>query len=159
MDQILFEIRRAGVSYAKTAARAMKRWMFTHSRVDIFVIHEQLTAQFGAAYQSDIRARLGITRCTMSVMMRRLERRGYIERTRSKRDIRKLVVAITDLGRRAFAEIRATLGNELFTPFVNAPFFVLRHPTPVEQSRESLHRDLAMVRSQFRDITAGPYPP
>ncbi len=160
MDRVVFNVRRAGVCYAAYVAKVLRRWHFTHARVDIFVIHAHVAARQGVVYQSEIRAHLGCARRTMSVMMQRLEARGMISRTRSEEDRRKIVVEITPLGRHAFADVVALFGKELLTPFVNAylQFHELKTPVPVQRTRFLGY--LATVRTQFGDfVTGGPYPP
>ncbi len=159
MDRALFDIRRAGVCYAARTAKLLERWQFTHSRVDIFMIHAQVIARHGVVFQCDIRARLGVSRSTMTVMMARLERRGFIERRRSEYDRRKIVVAITELGRRAFGELRDRVGPDLFTPDVNTRLTFHDFKTPLPIKRGRLLELVSVVRAQFGDFSSGPYPP
>lgn len=159
MDCVLFNVRRAGVCYVNRAAHLLRRWNFTHSRVDVFVIHARVLAHHGVVYQSDIRARLGIARRTMSVMMRRLERRGLIERRRSEEDRRKIVVAITERGRRAFTEIRTVVGEGFFTPYVNANLQFHDFRTALNLKRSRFLGYLGALREQFGDVSTSPYPP
>ena len=159
MDCVLFNVRRVGVCYANQAAKLLRRWRFTHARVDVFTIHERVLARFGVVYQSDIRARLGIARRTMSIMMRRLELRGFIERRRSEEDRRKIVVSITELGRRAFAEIRTFVGVDLLTPSVNTHLQFHDFPTPLPLKRSRFLGFLGALRAQFGDYSNSPYPP
>ena len=161
MDRVLFDVRRVGVCYANHVAKLLRRWNFTHSRVDVFVIHARVIAHHGVVYQSDIRARLGIARRTMSIMMRRLELRGLIERRRSEEDRRKIVVGITELGRRAFAELRSFIGAEWLTPDVNMNLPFNDPPISVSalpQKRSRFLGYLAALRTQFRDLSTAPYP-
>ncbi len=159
MDRVLFNVRRAGVRYAAHAAKVLRRWHFTHSRVDVFVIHARAAAYHGVVYQSDIRAQLGVARRTMSVMMRRMERRGFIERRRAEDDRRKIVVTVTELGQRTFSQVRAVLGEGLFTPIVNANLMFHDFATAVPKKRAHFLGYLAIVRSQFGDFSSSPYPP
>lgn len=162
MDCVLFNVRRVGVCYANHVAKLLRRWNFTHARVDVFVIHARVIAQHGVVYQSDIRARLGIARRTMSIMMRRLELRGMIERRRSEEDRRKIVVGITELGRKAFAELRGFVGDDWLTPAVNIN--LLFNDPPISVSSVPLKRSrflgyLGALRAQFGDLSTAPYPP
>jgi DNA-binding MarR family transcriptional regulator len=159
MDRALFDIRRAGVSYAAHAAKILGRWKFTHSRVDVFMIHTQVLAYHGVVFQSDLGARLGIARSTLSVMMQRLERRGYITRHRAEHDRRHVVVTITPLGRKLFAELRGEIGPQLLTPYVDA--HLLFHgdfKVPVALKRKQLLGIVGVIRRQFHDFSSGPYP-
>ncbi len=159
MDSITFGIRRAGVCYVANVAKALRRWRFTHARVDIFIIHSRVAARHGVVFQSDIRARLGIARPTMSVMMKRMERHGLIERRRSEHDRRKIVVALTELGRSAFSGVQARLGEGLLRPFVDTHlmFHDLRTAVPVHRTR--FHGYIGVVRELFGDLSQAPYPP
>ncbi len=159
MDSIAFGTRRVGVCYAARVAKALRRWNFTHSRVDIFVIHARVLAFHGVVYQSDICARLGITRPTMSVMMRRLERRGLIARRRSEEDRRKIVVQITELGRAAFGDVRQFLGPDLLTSHVNTFLQLHDFRTPLAEKRSRFLGFLGALREAFGDFSKSPYPP
>ncbi len=160
MDRALFNVRRAGVCYAARAAKLLRRWSFTHSRVDIFTIHARVIAVHGVVLQADIRARLGIAPCTMTIMMQRLERRGLIERRRAEHDRRHIVVTITPLGQQAFAELRERVGPNLFTPHVDAQLmFHERIRTPVALKRARLISYVDLVRDMFGDFSRAPYPP
>jgi DNA-binding MarR family transcriptional regulator len=159
MDRVLFTIRRTGVSYAARTAKLLEKWHFTHARIDIFVIHDQLAAWHGIVHQSTIRGRLGVSRRTMSVMMQRLERRGMIERHRSTSDRRQLVVTITELGRSAYLEARARIGEKLFTPLVDDCLFLRDWVTAIPKQRATLLGTLDLLRYQFGCTVTPPYGP
>jgi DNA-binding MarR family transcriptional regulator len=159
MDSVLFTVRRTGVSYAARTAKLLEKWHFTHSRVDIFVIHARLSAWHGIVHQSTIRGQLGISRRTMSVMMQRLERRGFIERHRCSSDRRQIVVTITERGRSCFRAVRERLGEKLFTPVVDGSLFVFDWATAVPKQRARILGSLDMLRYQFGDTVVPPYPP
>ncbi len=160
MDRITFNVRRAGVAYAACAAKVLRRWSFTHSRVDIFVLHARIVAMHGVVFQSDIRARLGIAPCTMTIMMQRLERRGFIERRPAEHDRRLIVVSITELGRRVFADLTAHIGADLFTPHVDTQLmFTGKVRVPVALKRARCLAAIDVVRNLFGDMSRAPYPP
>jgi DNA-binding MarR family transcriptional regulator len=94
----------------------------------------------------------------MSVMMQRLERRGFIHRERSDHDRRHVVVTITPLGQRVFAELRAEIGPGFLTPYVNAHLTFHEFKTPVPVKRARILKDIAVLRGQFHDFSSGPYP-
>lgn len=155
----MFDVRRAGVGYAAYAAKILRKWRLTHSRVDILVIHARVLTFAGIVCQSDIRARLGIARSTMSTMMRRFERLGLVERERCLSDRRQLVVKITERGRAAFAEVRGMLGNDLLTPLVDCTLLFADSRTPVPIKRARLIAYIDTVRAHWGDYCSGPYPP
>lgn len=160
MDRVAFDIRRAGVCYAARAAKLLRQWNFTHSRVDVFIIHARVLATHGVVFQSDIRARLGIAACTMTIMMQRLERRGFIERRPAEHDRRLIVVTITPLGQRTFAELHARCGPELFTPHVDTALALhgdFQIPVAVKRARLLMY--VGVVRTLFCDSSRSPYPP
>ncbi len=160
MDRIAFNVRRAGVCYAARAAKILRRWNFTSTRVDVFVIHARVAAMHGVVFQSDIRARLGIAACTMTIIMQRLERRGFIERRPAEHDRRLIVVTVTPLGRATFGELLGHVGPSLFTPLVDAQLMIsgdFGTPVPVKRARVLASIDL--VRSLFSDWSRAPYPP
>ena len=159
MDRVVFDVRRAGVCYVTRAAKLLGRWSFTHARVDVFVIHAQAIARFGVVFQCDIRARLGVSRSTMSMMMARLERHGFIERRRSEHDRRRVVVTITPLGQRTFAEVRAHLGPGLLTPHVDGHLLLHDYRTAIPVQRQRILTAIGVLRSQFQDFSRSPYPP
>ncbi len=92
-------------------------------------------------------------------MMTRLERRGLIARRRSEEDRRKVVVAITDLGRSAFGEVRALVGEQFLTPDVNANLFFHDFKTAVPITRSRFLGYLGVILQQFGDWSRAPYPP
>lgn len=49
-----------------------------------------------------VAARLGVTLATLTTTMRRLVEKGYVARTRSDEDRRKVLVSLTKLGRQAW---------------------------------------------------------
>ncbi len=159
MDRVVFDVRRAGVCYVTRAAKLLSRWSFTHTRVDVFTIHSQVIARHGVVLQCDIRARLGVSRSTMSMIMARLEKRGLIARRRAEHDRRHIVVTITDLGRQAFDELRAHVGAGLLTPHVDGHLMLHDYRTPVPVLRTRLLQLVSVVRNQFGDFSRSPYPP
>ncbi len=160
MDRACFNVRRAGVCYAARAAKLLRRWNFTHSRVDVFVIHARVLAMHGVVFQSDIRARLGIAACTMTIMMQRLEKRGFIERRPAEHDRRMIVVTITPLGRHTFADLQGRVGGQLFTPYVDSQLMLAGNFTmPVAAKRAQLIAQIDILRDLFSDFSRSPYPP
>lgn len=132
---------------------------FTPSRVDVFVCHAGLLAWHGVVYQSAIRARLGITRASMSMMLHRLERRGFIRRYRSDADRRNVIVEITDAGRAAYAEIRHLVDDRHYSEIVNANLTFIDFHEAVPVKRRRLLRYLDALRKQFGDYSQMNYPP
>ncbi len=159
MDRVAFDIRRAGVAYAARAAKLLGRWNFTNSRVDVFVIHSKVLAQHGVVLQTDLRARLGISRSTMSLMLTRLERRGFIERRRAEHDRRNIVVIITALGRAVFDELVSRVGPTLFTPYVDTQLWLHDLRTSVAVQRARILQHVGAIRELFGDSSRAPYPP
>ncbi|WP_240930548.1 MarR family winged helix-turn-helix transcriptional regulator [Isoptericola sp. BMS4] len=92
----------------------------------------------GPLTQREIAARSGVTEQTMSRIVTRLERSGYVTRDDDPRDRRRRAVTITDPGRRAVLEAsRVQPAEDLTSRGLD--------PAQVEQLRALL---VAMVRAQ-----------
>ena len=158
MDRLLFCNKRAHLSYTTHANRHLARWNFTAARMDLFVCHRTTLRQHGVVYQRDLRARLGVSRATVAVMLRRLEKRGFVARRRCDGDRRRVVVTITPAGYTAFEKVRHLVDRGVYRSFVDSTltFIDFSEPLPVKRTRFLLYVD--GLRGTFGDLTEPPYP-
>ncbi|CAN5237293.1 hypothetical protein BH09MYX1_BH09MYX1_54790 [soil metagenome] len=159
MDRVLFHAKRVHFAFAAKVGVELRRVHFTLARVDVFVCHEAFVMHHGLVYQSAIRGRLGISRVTMSVIMKRLQNRGFISRRRCTVDRREVIVTITDLGRAAFAEIRGLVDNRAVSNVVDENLFLLDWRAGAKKTRAHLLSCLDVLRMEFRDTSRMLYPP
>src|SRR3954454_12215365 len=68
-----------------------------------FAILQELSANEGVS-QTTLVANTGIDRSTLADLMRRLLRKGFVQRRRTKHDARAYAVKLTDAGRRVLRE-------------------------------------------------------
>lgn len=157
MDRVLFCTKRAHLSYSNHANRCLARWNLTAARMDLFVCHRAALRQHGVVYQRDLRARLGVSRATVTIMLRRMEKRGFVERRRSDGDRRRVVVTITPAGYAAFDKARHLVDDGVYRNIVDSTLlFVDFHETlPVKRAR--FLRYIDSVRMNFGDLTDPPY--
>ena len=157
MDRVLFCTKRSHLSYTAHANRHLARWNLTAARMDLFVCHRAALRQYGVVYQRDLRARLGVSRATVAVMLRRLEKRGFVERRRSDGDRRRVVVTITPAGYNAFEKARHLVDDGVYLGFVDSTltFVDFAEPLQVKRTRFLLYVD--NLRATFGDLTDPPY--
>lgn len=157
MDRVVFCNKRAHLSYTTHANRYLAKWNLTAARMDLFVCHRETLLHHGVVYQRDLCARLGVSRATITVMLRRMEKRGFVERRRSDQDRRKLVVTITPAGYAAFERARHLVDRGVYREIVDSALLLIdfKEPVPAKRTRFLLYLD--NLRSNFGDLTQPPY--
>ena len=156
MDCVVFATKRAHLSYTIHANRHLAKWNLTAARVDLFVCHRSVLRVHGVVYQRDLCARLGVSRATVAVMLRRMEKRGLVERRRSDGDRRKVVVAITPAGYAAFDRARH-LVDRVYREVVDSTLLFVEFEQPVHAKRARFLLYLDTLRTTFGDLTVNPY--
>lgn len=97
----------------------------------------QVVADLDRPSQVDITARTGIDRSTLADVVRRLSRRGYLTRRRTREDARRYAVKLTDEGKKlldratplarlADARVSAALSNQQRQQLANALQIILK---------------------------------
>lgn len=158
MDRTLFCAKRVHFSYSTHANRRVRRWNLTAARIDLFVCHRAVMQAHFAVYQSDLRARLGVTRATISIMLKRMERLGFVERRRSDGDRRQVVVTITPAGYAAFEHARRLVDDDVYRRIVDDKLLFLDSDAPLRQKRARYLVYLDGIRAGFGDMANPPYP-
>jgi DNA-binding MarR family transcriptional regulator len=98
MNAIFFGLKRAFHGTLRLARPTLTSHGLTAARFDLLYALMGSDRTFGK-YQSRLRKKLGVSRPTVSRMLRSLEERGLVSRERSRVDRRQLDVRLTDLGR------------------------------------------------------------
>jgi DNA-binding MarR family transcriptional regulator len=98
MDAIFFGLKRAFHGTLRIARPMLNSLGLTAARFDLLYALRGSHPTFGK-YQSQLRKKLGVTRPTVSRMLRSLEELGLVDRQRSRLDRRQLDVRLTDEGR------------------------------------------------------------
>lgn len=158
MDRTLFCAKRVHFSYSTHANRRVRRWNLTAARVDLLVCHRAVMREHFAVYQSDLRARLGVTRATISIMLKRMERLGLVERRRSDGDRRQVVVTITAAGYAAFEHARSLVDDDFYRRIVDDKLMLVDSEGPLRQKRARYLVYLDGIRATFGDMANPPYP-
>lgn len=158
MDRVLFCAKRAHFAYATQANRRVREWSLTAGRIDLLVCHRAALLRDGVVYQSDLRARLAITRATICIMLRRMERLGLVQRRRSETDRRQIVVTVTAAGYAAFEQVRQLVDDGFYRRRVDVTLDRLELGVPLTEKRARLLRSIESIRAEFGDATTSPYP-
>lgn len=158
MDRVLFCAKRTHFSYATHANRRLRQWNLTAGRIDLLVCHRSALLSGGVVYQSELRARLSVKRATISIMLKRMERLGLVQRRRSETDRRQIVVTVTPAGYTAFESARHLVDGGAYARIVDGALDRLDFGLPLADKRSCLLRYIEAVRSQFGDAEASPYP-
>jgi MarR family transcriptional regulator, organic hydroperoxide resistance regulator len=98
MNAIFFGLKRAFHGTLRIARPMLTSLGLTAARFDLLYALMGSDRTFGR-YQSRLRKKLGVSRPTISRMLRSLEERGLVSRERSRLDRRQLDVRLTDSGR------------------------------------------------------------
>lgn len=158
MDRVVFNCKRLSISFSARAHRRLGEWKLTTARVELFVCHRAILAHHGMVYQVDLQALLGVQRSTISVMLQRLEKLGYVERRRSDADRRKRVVVVTAAGYAAFAHAERLLEEGFYQSIVDTTLFIVDPGESLAVKRARLLRYVDVLRAQFGDTSRIPYP-
>jgi DNA-binding MarR family transcriptional regulator len=130
----------------------------TSARIDLLVCHRMALFHYGRVYQSSLRARLGVSRATVAMMLKRMEKRGLVTRRRSEEDRRKVVVEITPLGYAAFEKARHLVDEGFYREVVDYSLMRIAFKEPLPEKRARFLLYLDTLRETFGDITEPPYP-
>lgn len=142
---VLGALRRYGV--AETEMRKRMRKAMGMNETDLAALHHLIRAKVSneSMGAKDLAALLDVSPASVSVMLERLERSGYVSRTIHPTDRRASVVVITDEGE---AEVSQTLGplhERLLTVASSMPSgdagAVYRFLTAMLQAVETSHPD------------------
>lgn len=158
MDRVLFYAKRTHFSYTAHANRRVREWSLTAGRIDLLVTHRAELLRHGVVYQSDLRARLGVTRATICIMLQRMERLGLIQRRRSETDRRQIVVTITAAGYAAFDKVRHLVDAGVYRRMVDGTLDRLDFGIPLPEKRARLLRHMGTICVRFGDVGTSPYP-
>ena len=158
MDRILFCNKRAHLSYTRHANRVLRRWNLTAARMDLFVCHRTAFRLFGIVHQRDLCARLGVSRATITIMLRRMEKCGFIARRRSDPDRRQIVVTITPAGYAAFGKASYLVDKGVYREIVDATLLFQDFQEPVHAKRARFLVYLDNLRTNLGDLTNPAYP-
>ena len=108
----------------------------------------EITQQRGAVSPSELGVALGLTTGSVTAMLDRLEKVGYLTRSPDPGDRRKVIVRVTpEVARRAYEFYRAIAeeGTQLIAPYTAAELeFLTRF---LRGSREMYERNLARIRN------------
>ena len=158
MDRVVFCTKRAHLSYTRHANRALARWQLTAARMDLFVCHRNALRVHGVVYQRDLVALLGVSRATVTVMLRRMEKHGFVERRRSDHDRRQVVVVITPAGYATFAKASHLVDAGVYREIVDATLLLRDFAEPLRAKRARFLHYIDDLRATFGDLTTPPYP-
>ncbi len=178
MNQISFSLKRAFRLGAEVGFSVMREFGLTPSRLEVLLVMESGRKSFWL--QSELRARLGVNRTTISRFVRALHAAGIVERDRDAIDERTWVVWMTQSGRRLLRKVKKWLfdigAGELLR---DAMCFVTperrsarqrryaydnewrRLPKPLEPTRQNLERvirPLELIREALGDRATLLYP-
>ena len=153
MDRVLFCTKRTHLSYTRHANRVLARWHLTAARMDLFVCHRNAFRVHGVVYQRDLRARLGVSRTTVTVMLRRMEKHGFVERRRSDGDRRQVIVTITPAGYAAFGKASYLVDQGVYREMVDATLLFRDYSEPLRAKRARFLLNIDDLRANFGDIT------
>jgi DNA-binding MarR family transcriptional regulator len=158
MDCVPFCVKRTHLSYTAHANRRVREWNLTAARMDLLVCYRTVLLHHGVVYQSSLRARLGVSRATICVMLQRMERRGLIERHRSESDRRLIVVTVTPAGYAAFEKARYLVDEGVYREIIDGNLLLVEFKVPLPEKRARFLLYLDTIRGQFGDLTDPPYP-
>jgi DNA-binding MarR family transcriptional regulator len=106
MDDVLFGVKRAHLANNRWALLQLREFGITPARFDLMRLIYDRNFRWA---QSELRLRLGVTRATISRMVRALVKLGWIERERNAFDRRTLDCVLTYEGRRVVASVMSAL--------------------------------------------------
>ena len=133
MDDVFFGVKRAHLAVNWWARLKLKEFEVTPARFDLMrLIYERHDFQW---VQSELRARLGVARATISRMLKSLEKLGWIERKPNAWDRRTRDCVLTYEGRRIVASVMSALiWPKVIAKIVDASF----HSDDVASERKAV---------------------
>lgn len=158
MERVIVSCKRLHTSFATLANRRLKKALLTTWRVELLACHRVLFARHGVVHQCELAAFMGIHRTTLSVMLRRMEKRGLIERRSSTGDRRRRVVVVTPAGYAAFATVEPLLHHGVVQSVIDTNLRLVDFSEPLPIKRARLLRYLDTLRSQFAYLSPIVYP-
>jgi len=159
MHQVLFSVKRAFHKSTWFGRRILTGYSLTPSRFDIlYLLHKQKLRHL---WQSGIRRFLGVSAATTSILVRALEKLGFVRRQKSDIDRRQIEVALTKRGRDVIARaLRVLRGKkQIIDYFVR--LFVSSKWWDAEHAWDDLDRfatSLRYMRDQLKDRALLTYP-
>ncbi|MDR1431259.1 MAG: MarR family winged helix-turn-helix transcriptional regulator [Propionibacteriaceae bacterium] len=99
-----FALFRAYEAWSSGVKRALRQVGLTHPQVTVLTVTAYLARNAEPPSQADVAAMSGIDPMTVSAVVRKLERRGLIGRTRNPADSRAWSLALTPSGQAALGE-------------------------------------------------------
>ena len=151
MHRVFFSVKRVHLRIVETSKCLVQRFGLTPARFDmmrIVLVH----APQGIS-QTRIRALLGVSATTVSRMLVALERLGFIERHAWAYDTRRLIVTLTELGKKRVSDAMEAL-VERPTAERMARRGVDFHPKVAVPRLRVLQRALASMRRVYGDDAA-----
>lgn len=155
MHAIFFGLKRAFHASLRIPQRITRRHRLTPARFDMLYLVDRSELH---APQAGLRAALGVSRATVSRMLRSLEELGMIRRRRSI-DHRTRDVYLTDYGRTMFRRAARELwGTGLVDLLVERFASLHLTPDPIFRDICTLDSHLSWLRRQARDSATLYYP-
>ncbi|MDB4982319.1 MAG: Transcriptional regulator, MarR family [Myxococcales bacterium] len=153
MHRVFFSVKRVHLRIVEVSKRLVKRFGLTPARFDmmrIVLVH----APEGVS-QTKICALLGVSATTVSRMLVALERLGFIERHEWAHDARRLIVTLTELGKKRVSDAMDALVEH---PKAKAEHMARRgvdfDPKVAVPRLRVLQRALASMRRIYGDAAA-----
>ncbi len=126
MHYLRFEIKQAHLSSLRFQRPFTERIALTPGRLDMLrSIHAECGN--GPVLQSDLRHTLGVVKSAISVMIRALEREGFLTRVRNPADKRTFVVFLTLKTNQALRQIHHDVVLEPWLDHLHASSFGTQH--------------------------------
>jgi DNA-binding MarR family transcriptional regulator len=116
-QQALVAIRRILRATEFSAKRLARSAGLTTSQLVVL----QILTEEGEATPGTISARVGLSHATVTTLIDRLEKRGFVARRRGEDDRRKVWIELTPEGRTALAGLPDTLQHRFQTRFADLP--------------------------------------
>jgi len=110
MHPVLFSMKRAFHKSTWLGRAILSPYELTPSRFDVLYALRKLTRSH--LWQSAIRRLLGVSAATTSIMVRALERLGFVRRRKSEEDRRQVEVSLTERGRDFITRAMATMQDQ-----------------------------------------------
>jgi MarR family transcriptional regulator, organic hydroperoxide resistance regulator len=109
----------------------------------LYLLHEQ-----EGLTQSELAARLEVAPATVTKMLQRLERAGFVQRQTDSEDLRVSRVYLTDAGRAIQGDVVAVLGRLATETFAGCTI----------EERVVLHRLMIDMRENLSRVVGGDFP-
>ncbi|WP_269936477.1 MarR family winged helix-turn-helix transcriptional regulator [Arthrobacter sp. HY1533] len=107
-SMVCFAIYSASNAVAKAHKAVLSPWELTYTQ---YIALLETDASAGGITVSDLGARMNLDSGTLSPLLKRLDARGLVTRSRTSPDERVVTVAITDAGADMLGELRGSLAG------------------------------------------------